>query len=327
ELVGPRAELASRGSRAYRGGLLRDIRGGVLATVPASVGFLRQARMQYDRIIVIGDLTMVLGCRLAALSGITYIDVYRSGYERSYWGIEKRLIRMTCARVFCRSAALAKSLRDAGIDASAAGNVMMDTIPRGDYDAKAQRIRPLAVVLLPGSRDTTIDNFRIQAAALRLLPEALRPDLFLALSAGVDPVALGQIASLRFAPAATAEAGDAGTLTGDLTVHLSRDVLGNLLDASDLALSQAGTATIQTIGSGKPVVTMRAKRNRDARIKGISALYGEARILVEAEPDSVASALRQLLADPAERARRSAIGRERIGPPGAIAAIIAELSR
>ncbi|MEQ1771510.1 MAG: hypothetical protein ABL879_16910, partial [Devosia sp.] len=307
--------------------LLRDIRGGVVGTIPAAIAFLRKARETYDRIVVVGDLTMILGCRMAGLTGVTYLDVYRSGFERGYWTIEKQLIRATCGKVFCRSEPLAASLRTKGIDATAAGNVMMDTIPRGDYDARSRRTRPLALMLLPGSRDTTIDNFRIQALALRRLPAALRPDLFLSLSAGVDPDTLASIAGLSFVPPATRETADGGTLTGDLTVHLSRDVLGNLLDVADVAMSQAGTATIQTIGSGVPAITFRARRNRHARIKGISALYADARILVDAEPEPAADALTLLLGDDHERKRRSAIGRERIGPPGASAAIIAELSR
>lgn len=327
ELVGPRTSLASKGSRAYRGALWRDIRGGVIGTIGPSLSFLRAARTAYDRIVVIGDLTMVTACRLAGLSGITYIDVYRSGFERSYWGVEKALIARTAAKVFCRSEALATSLRTSGIDAVAAGNVMMDTIPYGDYDAGAHRSRLLAVTLLPGSRDTTIDNFRIHVAALRLIPPPLRPDLFVALSSGVEPEALASISGLSFVPPRTDQSADAGTLTGDLTLNLARAALGNLLEASDIALSQAGTATIQTVGMGKPVITMRARRNRDARIRGISALYGEARILVDANPEAVAEPLRRMLTDPADRARRSAIGRERIGTRGAIATIIAELSR
>jgi hypothetical protein len=40
----------------------------------------------------------------------------------------------------------------------------------------------------------------------------------------------------------------------------------------------------------------------------------------------MAKALRELLDDPAGRARRGAIGRARMGPPGAVDAIIEALS-
>jgi hypothetical protein len=56
-------------------------------------------------------------------------------------------------------------------------------------------------------------------------------------------------------------------------------------------------------------------------------LAGDARLFVERDPEAMAAALAHLLADEADRLRRGAIGRERMGPPGAIAAIIEELCK
>jgi hypothetical protein len=58
-----------------------------------------------------------------------------------------------------------------------------------------------------------------------------------------------------------------------------------------------------------------------------SRLFGESRMLVKADPGDLSAALAGLLRDDADRARRGAIGRERIGGPGAIDAIIEELMR
>ncbi|MDB5474185.1 MAG: hypothetical protein JWP99_1488, partial [Devosia sp.] len=55
-------------------------------------------------------------------------------------------------------------------------------------------------------------------------------------------------------------------------------------------------------------------------------LFGEARIVVPAEAPALGSALRRLLEDGEERRRRGAIGRQRIGGPGAVEAIIAALT-
>ena len=43
-------------------------------------------------------------------------------------------------------------------------------------------------------------------------------------------------------------------------------------------------------------------------------------------PEDMARALRELLDDPVGRARRGAIGRDRMGPPGAVDTIIAALA-
>src|SRR5690606_19208821 len=95
--------------------------------------------------------------------------------------------------------------------------------------------------------------------------------------------------------------------------------------ASDLVLSQAGTATIQSLGSGRPVITFTRATDRMKRFREENRLFGEARLLVGADAGRIARLLRELLSNPAELARLGALGRERIGGPGAIGAIIDSL--
>ncbi|MHB1111527.1 MAG: hypothetical protein ACYCZU_14580 [Devosia sp.] len=325
-IVGPRAELASQGSRVDSGTVARDIAAGGLATIPPGLAFMRRARRQYDHHVVVGDFIGVAGCWLSGIRSITYLDVYKTGYGRPYAAIERWIIGKTCRTVFNRSERLARTLVAAGVDARAAGNVMMDTIPFGDYDAQSRRAHKLAVTLLPGSRDRTAANFALQIAALAEVPDALRPDVFVAVAEGIEPQSLAGAAGLQFHPPTGQEQADLGTLTGrGLTVHLTRGALGNLLAASGLLLSQAGTATIQALGSGKPVITFTRPTDRMKRFREENLLFGEARLLVPAERVALTEAVRALLVDPAEIARLGAIGRQRIGGPGAIDAIIDSL--
>lgn len=325
-IVGPRAELASQGSRVDSGTVTRDIAGGGLATIPPGLAFMRRARRAYDHHVVIGDFIGVAGCWLSGIGGITYLDVYKTGYGRPYAAIERWIIRRTCRTVFNRSLRLAQTLVEAGVDARAAGNVMMDTIPSGNYDAGARRGRQRAVTLLPGSRDRTADNFALQIEALARLPEALLPDVFVAVAEGIEPQSLANAAGLQLGQPQSGEEADLGTLSGrGLTVHLARGVLGNLLAKSDLLLSQAGTATIQALGSGRPVITFTRPTDRMKRFLEENRLFGAARLLAQAEPAALAATISTLLAHPAEMARLGAIGHERIGGPGAIEAIIESL--
>ncbi|MDP1731920.1 MAG: hypothetical protein Q8L54_12255 [Devosia sp.] len=326
KVVGPRAELASQGSRVGSGTVARDIASGGLATIPAGLAFLRRSRNDYDHHVVIGDFIGVAGCWLSGVRGITYLDVYRTGYGRPYSAIERWIVASTCGTVFNRSERLAETLIAAGVDARAAGNVMMDTIPSGDYGAPGRRTRPLAVTLLPGSRDRTAADFSLQIAALAGLPEALRPDIFVAVADGIEVNALARASALQFSAPASSEQADLGRLTGrGLVVHLARGAFGNLLAASDLVLSQAGTATIQALGSGKPVITFTRPADRMKRFLEENRLFGEARLLVAAEPSAITAATRTLLADPEEMARLGAIGHRRIGGPGAMSEIIAAI--
>lgn len=316
-VVGPRAHLASEGSRVAKGTVARDIATGGLGTLLPGLKFMRSVSDAYDHVVVIGDFVGVLGCWLAGIRGITYLDVYKTGYGRPYSGLERRIIAKTCRRVFNRSPQLAATLRAIGVDALAAGNVMMDTITTGDYAAGLRRSLLRAVTLLPGSREQTAENFATQAAALRLIPEDERPDIFLALAGSASLDDLGRAANLRV---------EGDRLVGDLTLHTARGAMRNMVEASDLVLSQAGTATIQSLGLGVPAVTFTRKTDRMKRFFEENRLFGGARLLSTDDPADLARTTLRLLRDPAELQRLGKIGRERIGGPGVIEKIIAAIS-
>jgi uncharacterized protein (TIGR03492 family) len=326
-IVGPRAALPSEGWRNVKGSLGRDIGSGGLRTIWPGLQFVRRVHKLYDRIVVVGDIVGVAGCLVAGAHKITYLDVYKTGFGRGYSALEGWLIQRTARTVYCRSDALAAPLRQIGVDARFAGNVMMDAIPRGDYDAASRRTRMRAVTLLPGSRQLVGESFALQVAALRKLPPEAVPDIFLAVAGTISPAALADAAGLTLAGPASGEAADIGTLSdGNLTIHMARGAFGNLLEASDLVLSQAGTATIQALGTGRPAITFINPRDRGSRVRDENALSGEARAVVPPEPEAIASVMQKLLTDDAERTRLAAIGRERIGGPGAMAAIIASIT-
>ena len=326
-VVGPRATLASEGWRNVKGSLQRDIVNGGLMTVPPALKFLRSVRGQYDRTLVVGDMVGVLACVVTGNRDLIYLDVYKTGAARLYSGLERQAIKRACALVFCRANNLAALLRQSGVDARSAGNLMMDTIPRGDYDAAARRRHDLAVTLLPGSRALTGESFALQIAALRRVPEERRPDIFLAVAGSVSVEDLARAAGLSRMPMLSSEPDDLGTLTGDgIVVNMARGrAMGNLLDVSDVVMSQAGTASIQSLGLGKPVITFINPRDRRSRFADEQQLFGPARVVVDAEVGNIALALNDLLANAEERARLGAIGRERIGGPGALSAILTAL--
>ena len=326
-LVGPRATLASEGWRNVKGSLQRDLANGGLMTVPPALRFLRGIRGKYERIVVVGDVTGVLAAYATGHRDLLYLDVYKTGAARLYSAAERFVIKRACATVFCRADSLAQVLHDAGVDARSAGNVMMDTIPHGHYDAACRRRQPQAVTLLPGSRALTAESFELQIDALRTLPVAERPDIFLAVAGGINIDDLAKKTGLRRTHMLSVEPDDLGELSdGTLTVHMARGgAMGNLLETSDLVLSQAGTATVQALGLGKPVITFVNPRDRRSRFTDEQKLFGEARTVVPADAAAIGGALRHLLGNEEERRRLANVGRQRIGGPGAMQAILAAL--
>ncbi|WP_375598205.1 hypothetical protein [Devosia sp. Naph2] len=326
-IVGPRARLESGGARTAKGSLRRDLSKGGLATIPPALRYMRSIRNRYDRILVVGDAIVPLLAWITGHRNLYYVDCYKTGAARLYSGLEKQVIARTCRRVFCRADNLAGLLRGAGVDATAPGNLMMDTIPFGDYDAQSRRTQPLAITLLPGSRGETAENFARQVDALRRLPAELRPDVFLAVAGEIPVSDLAEASGLSRTNLLSAEGDDLGGLSdGAITVHLLRGrAMGNALAVSDIVLSQAGTATTQSLGLGKPVIHMTSPKDRQSRFEDEQRLFGEARIAVPGDADAVAQALGRLLDSADERARLGAIGRERIGGPGAIDEVLAAL--
>lgn len=326
-VVGPRATLPSEGWRNVRHSVVRDVLGGLFGTLWPGLKFFRSARHRYDRVVVVGDMIGVYGCFLTGVRNILYLDVYKTGFGRTYLPFERGMLRHTAGTVFCRAPSLAATLRGAGVDARCAGNLMMDTIPRAGYDASRRRSRPLAVTLLPGSRAHAFDNLGLQVEALARLPQEALPDLFLAVAPSLDLAGLAAAAGLAHESPPVAGTADLGTLQGrGLVLHvLSGAAMGDALDASDLVLAQAGTATVQAIGLGRPAITFQSAHDRESRFRDEQRLFGEARQVVPAESRAIADKLAALLADGTERARLGAIGRERIGPSGAIDAVIAAI--
>src|SRR5205085_2312011 len=114
--------------------------------------------------------------------------------------------------------------------------------------------------------------------------------------------------------------GDLGVLSdGRVAIHLSTGAPGAVIAAADVVLGQAEIASLQAVGMGKPVVTFAAGGTN-------AAVASDGLVMVNRDPVTVAAAVSRLLYDDEERTRRGTAGRGRVGPPGAIPAVIAELA-
>ncbi len=311
-IVGPRRSLPSEGHRT-QGSLIRDALAGF--GIGPAMGFMRREAKNYDAILVVGDLLGVVMCWLSGNRVRIYLDTYKSGYDNHYTALERWLVTRSCDLVLNRDAKLAAELPNGHF----AGNIMMDTLVTGPYDAASRRLHAKAIAILPGSRDSMRGNFAVQLAALRQVPDIADIDLFIALARPDDARALADSSGLIL---------EAGMLRDPaITIQVTSGSLGAVLAASDVVLGQGGTANLQALGLGKPAVTFLAAGTTASRAARNAALMGDARVLVERDPAAMAGALTALLADDTDRTRRGAIGRDRMGPPGAIDAIVAELMK
>ncbi|RYE09407.1 MAG: hypothetical protein EOP22_09000 [Hyphomicrobiales bacterium] len=323
-IVGPRRHLPSEGQRR-QGSLLRDAIAGF--GIGPAMRFMRGEAKSYDAILVVGDLLGVVMCWWSGNRARIYLDVYKSGYANEYSNLERWLLKRTAELVLTRDPILAEQLQKARINARFAGNVMMDTIVTGPYNAQSRRRNAKAIAVLPGSRAAMKDNLALQLAALQRVPGIEGVDVFAVLARAGDTAELDGLAGARLT-SGNGRDGDLGTLSdGRVAIQLTTGSLGAVIAASDIVLGQGGTANLQSLGLGKPVVSFLAEDARETRRKRIAALTGDSRIVTERTPEALAAELARLLADDADRKRRGALGRDRIGPSGAIPAIIEDLSR
>jgi hypothetical protein len=309
--VGPQRRMPSGGLVAMGNvpAFARDVRAGFVSLWFRQRAFLRGVSGRYRLVIAVGDVYALLLARFAR-TPLVFVGTAKSAYVAPYGPLERRLLRGARA-IFVRDAQTARVLAGAGVPAQAPGNVIVDLLE--SPDAFAWRA-PLRLALLPGSRDRAYADGERLAAVARAVGR-LRPGVEAALSIapGLDPA--------RFAPA-LAPAPPIRPWTGDV---------GALVREATLAIGQAGTANEAAAACGVPVVALDladARKSDWYRMRQ-GRLLGDALAIVPGTVDGAAAAIAALLDDAPRRARMSAVGIERMGPPGgarSIAAAIAELA-
>lgn len=298
---------------------LRDLRHGLAGRV---LGQWRQLQgMKGFAALAVGDL---VPCALAALAGlrpIYFVGTAKSVYHHAYSWPERFLLKKWVSRALVRDQPTADFLTMHGMRAAYLGNAMMDeTVPLG-LDLGFER----ALALFPGSRAQAPQELPRQLRIWRRLQADFPCPAAVAVAPGMDLHSL-------------VPAGSELSLTGnergvvawlDGQVALVQAALGDLLARSWLALGQAGTAHEQAVGAGVPVVSLHPRPEGPlgwyrGRQKG---LLGDALVVVSEDEEAAASTLARLATDTAERERRAAVGRERMGLAGGAARMAAWLAR
>lgn len=387
--IGPVQRMPS-GGFIYMDGreFLRDVRGGLIQLTLAQFKAIRSwARTQKAAgdgncaILAVGDIVPLL---FAWLSGLPYVFVgtakseyhlrdengllprkfgtWESWSGSVYLPWERWLMsRKRCRAVFPRDALTAEILEKLGIPACNLGNPMMDGLsPERSAPAfygrdaeLRERSRPIAIVLLPGSRaPEAYANWQVIVEAVGgilsvtgdrklLFLGAISPELSLeALRPFLESSGWRQEAEIRGqsregsilrAPVSSpAEIGQASPnlqlpltfVQRKATMILSQNSFNDYLSEADLAIAMAGTATEQFVGLGKPAIAIpgNGPQFTAAFAEAQSRLLGPSLILVK-HPAEVAGAMQCLFREPDRLQLIAENGWRRMGKPGAAARI------
>jgi uncharacterized protein (TIGR03492 family) len=326
-VLDPRARLPSGGFTLHDPVLAwRDLRAGL---VRLTLGQLRTLRGLRPRgVVVVGDVYAQTLATLVPAPRIVYqplvsVRMMTEGegvaWNRSFMerilAPERRLMAAAFARVYARDEATARWLRAHGVPQAAfVGNPMMDAL---DGDALPVPDGCPCVALLPGTRSQAERSVAIMLAAVARLERAValvawtHPDVPAPLGWELEPCDLpGVVAAHR---------------SGGVRVWWVRGRFADVLASAQAVVGTAGTAQEQAAGLGLPVVSFPLPpAYRPEYLRNQHRLLGGALRIVESDPETLAAAVRQALADGPHRAEARRDGPAAMGPPGAAAAIAAD---
>jgi uncharacterized protein (TIGR03492 family) len=321
-LLDPRRNLPS-GGFALRGGIValaRDLGAGGIRLWHEQRATLRKRAGRDQLVVVAGD---VYALWMAAQTRATtvFIATAKSESNERHRGVEISLLRRHAAVVFARDERTADALRRRGVDARFAGNPLVDVIPEPAGPLPLPPGAPV-VALLPGSRADALRNMTALLRVARRVTEA-EPAIFVA----ALPPSLEMAGVVRGAAAAGWTVDGSFVRLPAAAAYLTRD-FGGAVRRATVVVGLAGTANEQAASLGTPVVAFAppgAIQYTRSFLRLQHRLLGDA-LVPAAGWERAAESTVRLLRDADERARRGAAGRERMGPPGGITAIAAEVT-
>jgi uncharacterized protein (TIGR03492 family) len=290
---------------------MEDLRSGAVRRWLAQRATLRGQQGRHHVIVAIGD---VYGLSMAATAGrpVVFIATAKSQYNEPHRALERAQLRRLAQVIFTRDELTAQTLRRDGLPASYVGNPLMDTIGGTGASIRTDPTHPM-VVILPGSRADAEANLGPLLRACAQIGARLRVHFVCALAPAMD------FTRVKSAASATGWDIDGDGLRRDgFTVTFTR-AFGDAIRAADVVVGLAGTANEQAAGLGKPVVTFVGPGAQVSPqfVALQQRLLGDALIVTRGWQDA-AEAVVRLLGNPAERASRGAVGRQRMGEPGAV---------
>jgi uncharacterized protein (TIGR03492 family) len=315
--------------------LWQDLQQGWLPLTLRQIRMLRQWSKRGDVILAVGDIVPLL---LAVGSGLPFVFVgtAKSEYgladwprrQSVYWPWERKLMaHPRCRGMFPRDRFTALSLQRWPIPVFDCGNPMMDDLePQMSLPLTQLSIHPrLKILLLPGSHEPEVfRNWRLilrAIAGLVLEPEAY---LFLgAIAPNIDCAPLQQILEEQ-GWFCTKDSGSSLPVSPSLydqnqsQLWLMPQGFRACLHAAEAVIAMAGTATEQSVGLGKPVITFPSSGPQftPAFAAAQARLLGSSLFLLK-DPQQLPGVLHQIQEQKGYPQEWLENGRQRMGEPGA----------
>ncbi|MBL3593273.1 MAG: tetraacyldisaccharide 4'-kinase [Synergistaceae bacterium] len=291
--------------------LFKDLRAGLLPQVLAQIRAWRRLSPHCRTPLCLGDVYLFLHALWGQGRKPLLVATAKTTLLSGHLGLERWLLRRRCRAVWTRDEATAAELRRGKVEARFSGNPIMDLL--GD-NKEGPFLRPSEdrILVLPGSRERAYDDLPLLLEAVVVLHRRGRRNFLLVLAPTLDRSRLLEHAR-RWSLDESHLSHDEGA-----RVDLYKGPVAAAACQSRIVLGLGGTANQVCAGLGLPVVSIEEKGKRVQQ-----KLLGQAERLVLPQPEALASAVEEILADDGLYRIMSEAGRERLGRPGALDDVVA----
>ena len=284
--------------------LWRDIRSGLLRHIHSQIKSWGTLRGKIRTPLCVGDVYLLLNTLIGQGKTPLFMATAKTVYLSGHWRIERFILRHRSRMTWTRDAKTAEELAKSRVNAKFEGNPIMDLSMgagscEGNETKESIKANNLAtVLLLPGSRERAYEDMKLLLDAARILGEEYR--FILVIAPTLEEAKISSLISEDYPE-----------------IELSTMPIAKAAQMADIVLGLGGTANQVCAGYGVPVVSIEEKGKFVQK-----KLLGDSELLVPPTPENLAIAVKTILDDEELYRHMSETGRQRMGGPGAIEAMV-----
>ncbi len=310
EILSPLADSPTGGIIKYHlKDLFTEIKAGLFGHIGSQLCTWSRVRSRCNTVLCVGDAYLLCHTVWGQGKKALLLATAKTKYISGHWKLESFLYRNATKKVWTRDEATAQELVENGVNAVFDGNPIMDLRcdPAGRKNLWGEGRR---ILVLPGSRSRAYADAGLLLETIRLIAERTRVSAVMVLAPSIEEKKI-----VADADGWTYESGR--LRRDDVTVRLFCGDVTEVAQGAELLLGLAGTANQVCAGMGIPVLSIREKGKLVQK-----KLLGDAELLVEPEPRTLAEAGLRLLGDARRLSFMSEAGKKRLGARGAIDSLL-----
>ena len=283
-----------------------DIQSGLLKHIYWQMKSWGTLRGKIRTPLCVGDVYLLINTTLGQGKIPLLMATAKTVYLSGHWRIERFILKYRSGMTWTRDAKTAEELINSGVKARFDGNPIMDLgMNAGSYEERAEKSindNTVTVILLPGSRERAYSDVKLLLDTVKILKCETESEyrFILIIAPTLDAARISSCISDDYPK-----------------IELSTMPIAKAAQMADIVLGLGGTANQVCAGYGVPVISIEEKGKLVQK-----KLLGDSELLVPPTPLNLARALISVLRDKELYRHMSETGRERMGGPGAVEAMV-----